>query len=129
MEREASRLVECVPNFSEGRRAEVLGRLRDAIEGSPSVRFLDQTADVDHNRSVITFAGAPLPVTDAMERAVAIAIGTIDMSRHHGEHPRLGAVDVIPFVPIGATTLDECVELARAFGKRIADRFDLPVYL
>jgi len=123
------RLVECVPNFSEGRRGEVLARLREAIEGSLGVRFLDQTADVDHNRSVITFAGEAKPVTDAMERAVAIAIETIDMNRHQGEHPRLGAVDVIPFVPIGTTTLDECVELARAFGKRIADRFELPVYL
>ena len=93
------------------------------------MRFLDQTADVDHNRSVITFAGPPAPVTDAMERAVAVAIETIDMNRHRGEHPRMGAVDVVPFVPIGAMTLDECVELARAFGKRIAERFVLPVYL
>jgi glutamate formiminotransferase / 5-formyltetrahydrofolate cyclo-ligase len=123
------RLVECVPNFSEGRRAEVLARLREAIEGSPGVRFLDQTADVDHNRSVITFAGPPAPVTDAMERAVAVAIEAIDLNRHQGEHPRIGAVDVIPFVPIGTTTLDECVELARAFGQRIAERFDLPIYL
>ena len=122
-------LVECVPNFSEGRRPEVLGRLRAAIETAPGVRFLDQTADVDHNRSVITFAGPPTPVTEAMERAVEVAIAAIDMNEHHGEHPRMGAVDVIPFVPIGGTTLDDCVELARAFGKRIAERFELPVYL
>jgi glutamate formiminotransferase len=123
------RLVECVPNFSEGRRPEVLARLRSAIEDAPGVRFLDQTADVDHNRSVVTFAGEPKPVTDAMERAVEIAIATIDMNAHEGEHPRVGAVDIVPFVPIGETTLDECVELARAFGKRIAERFDLPVFL
>jgi glutamate formiminotransferase / 5-formyltetrahydrofolate cyclo-ligase len=121
--------VECVPNFSEGRRVEVVTGLRQAIEGSPRVRLLDQTADADHNRSVITFAGAPGPVSDAMEQAVAVAIETIDMNVHQGEHPRMGAVDVIPFVPIGATTLEECVELARAFGKRIAERFALPVYL
>jgi glutamate formiminotransferase len=118
-----------VPNFSEGRRVEVLARLREAIETTPGVRLLDRTADADHNRSVITFAGAPGPVTDAMERAVAVAIAAIDMNEHRGEHPRMGAVDVIPFVPIGATTLDECVVLARAFGKRIAERFALPVYL
>jgi glutamate formiminotransferase len=123
------RLVECVPNFSEGRRTEVLARLRDAVESAPGVRFLDQTADVDHNRSVITFAGEPVPVTDAMERAVAIAVEAIDMNVHEGEHPRLGAVDAIPFVPIGETTLDECVELARAFGRRVAERFELPVFL
>jgi glutamate formiminotransferase len=108
---------------------EVVARLREAIETAPGVRLLDQTADADHNRSVITFAGAPAPVADAMERAVAVAIETIDMNAHRGEHPRVGAVDVIPFVPIGATTLDECVELARAFGTRIAERFALPVYL
>jgi glutamate formiminotransferase len=123
------RLVECVPNFSEGRRADVLARLAAAIETSHGVTLLDQTADVDHNRSVITFAGPPTPVTDAMERAVEVAIAAIDMTRHQGEHPRLGAVDVIPFVPMGGTTLDECVELARAFGQRIAERFELPIYL
>jgi glutamate formiminotransferase len=118
-----------VPNFSEGRRVEVLARLRETIETARGVRFLDQTADADHNRSVMTFAGAPGPVTDAMEQAVEVATATIDMNAHRGEHPRMGAVDVIPFVPIGATTLEECVELARAFGKRIAERFALPVYL
>lgn len=107
----------------------MLAGLRSAIETSPGAQFLDQTADVDHNRSVITFAGPPAAVTDAMEGAVAVAIEAIDMNRHQGEHPRIGAVDVIPFVPIGATTIDDCVELARAFGKRIAGRFDLPVYL
>src|SRR3972149_2183365 len=122
-------LVECVPNFSEGRRPEVLGRLRAAIETAPGVRLLDQTADVDHNRSVITFAGPPTLVTEAMERAVEAATAASAMNEHHGEPPRMGAVDVIPFVPIGGTTLDDCVELARAFGKRIAERFELPVYL
>ncbi len=107
----------------------MLARLRAAIQASPGVQLLDQTADLDHNRSVITFAGPPAPITDAMERAVGVAIAGIDMNEHHGEHPRIGAVDVIPFVPIGTTTLDDCVKLARSFGKRIAERFALPVYL
>jgi glutamate formiminotransferase len=123
------RLVECVPNFSDGRRPDVLAALRAAIETSKNVRFLDQTADVDHNRSVITFAGGPAAVAGAMERAVEVAIDRIDMRSHRGEHPRLGAVDVVPFVPIGETTMDECIELARSFGRRIAERFELPVFL
>jgi glutamate formiminotransferase len=122
-------VVECVPNFSEGRRPEVLARLREAVETAPGVRFLDQTADVDHNRSVITFAGPAGPVAEAMERAVRVAVEAIDMTRHRGEHPRLGAVDVVPFVPVGTTTMDACVELARSFGDRIAGRFEIPVYL
>lgn len=124
-----AKLVECVPNFSEGRRPAVLARLREAIERTPGTHFLDQTADIDHNRSVITFAGESGPVTAAMERAVEAAVELIDMERHRGEHPRIGAIDVIPFVPLGTTTLDECVELARAFGERVAERFELPVYL
>ena len=123
------RLVECVPNFSEGRRPDVLAALRAAIEASKGVRFLDETADVDHNRSVITFAGESAAVAAAMEQAVEVAIDRIDMRTHHGEHPRLGAVDVVPFVPIGDTTMDECIELARSFGQRIAQRFELPVFL
>ena len=91
--------------------------------------LLDQTMDRDHNRSVITFAGAAAAVTDAMEAAVALAIERIDMNEHEGQHPRIGAVDVIPFVPLGETTMDECIELARAFGKRLAERFELPVFL
>jgi glutamate formiminotransferase len=122
-------LVECVPNFSEGRRADVLAALREAIRDASGVTFLDETADIDHNRSVFTFAGAGDPVSDAMERAVGVAIAAIDMTRHQGEHPRLGAVDVVPFVPIGTTSLDDCVALARRFGQRIAERFELPVYL
>ena len=93
------------------------------------VFLLDQTMDRDHNRSVLTFAGPPVAVTEAMEAAVELAIERIDMNVHEGQHPRIGAVDVIPFVPLGETTMDECIELARSFGKRIADRFDLPVFL
>ena len=122
-------LVESVPNISEGRRIDVVDRLAAAVAAVPGVRLLDRTSDASHNRSVLTLAGDATPVADALECLVAGAIDEIDMERHSGEHPRIGAVDVIPFVPLGETTLDDCVELARAFGRRIANRFDLPVYL
>jgi glutamate formiminotransferase / 5-formyltetrahydrofolate cyclo-ligase len=124
-----TRLVESVPNVSEGRRLDVVERLADAIQARPGVHLLDRTSDASHNRSVFTLAGEPDAVTDALDRLVATAIDEIDMEEHAGEHPRIGAVDVVPFVPLGDTTLDECVEMARTFGKRIADRYDLPVYL
>jgi glutamate formiminotransferase len=122
-------LVESVPNFSEGRRLDVVEHLADAVSGVSGVHLLDRTSDASHNRSVFTIAGDADQVVDALERAVAVAVHEIDMDRHSGEHPRIGAVDVIPFVPLGDTTLEECVQLARAFGRRIASRFDLPVYL
>jgi len=122
-------LIESVPNVSEGRRLDVVDRLAEAIEAGPGVFLLDRTSDASHNRSVFTLAGEDGPVTDALERLVAAAIHEIDMDIHAGEHPRIGAVDVIPFVPLGSTTMDACVELARAFGQRIASRFGLPVYL
>jgi glutamate formiminotransferase / 5-formyltetrahydrofolate cyclo-ligase len=123
------KLVECVPNFSEGRRPEVVDAIAARVSGTRDVHLLDRTSDIDHNRSVLTFAGTPDAVTAAMEAALAEALERIDMNEHTGQHPRLGAVDVIPFVPLGDTTMEECVELARGFGKRIAERFDLPVYL
>lgn len=122
-------LIESVPNVSEGRRLDVVDRLAAAIEAVPGVFLLDRTSDASHNRSVFTLAGEHRQVSDALEALVETAIHEIDMSAHGGEHPRIGAVDVIPFVPLAATTMDDCVELARAFGERIATRFDLPVYL
>jgi len=124
-----AKLVECVPNFSEGRRADVIDAIAARVSGTPDVFLLDRTSDVDHNRSVLTFAGPANAVADAMEGALAEAIDKIDMNVHEGQHPRIGAVDVIPFVPLGDTTMEECVDLARDFGRRIADRYDLPVYL
>jgi glutamate formiminotransferase len=123
------RLVESVPNFSEGRRLDVVERLAAAVAGTPGVHLLDRTSDASHNRTVLTLAGPAGPVTDALERAVEVAVHEIDMEEHRGEHPRIGAVDVIPFVPLAGSTMDDCVELARSFGRRIAERFDLPVYL
>jgi glutamate formiminotransferase len=125
----ADRLVESVPNVSEGRRLDVVERLARAIETVPGVHLLDRTSDASHNRSVFTIAGPAGAVSDALEQLVAAAVREIDMDEHWGEHPRIGAVDVIPFVPLADTTMDETVELARTFGARIADRFDLPVYL
>jgi glutamate formiminotransferase len=122
-------LIESVPNVSEGRRPDVVDRLAEAIQAGPGVFLLDRTSDASHNRSVFTMAGEHDAVADALERLVAASIHEIDMDHHTGEHPRIGAVDVIPFVPLDTTTMDDCVELARAFGERIASRFDLPVFL
>ncbi len=124
-----TRLVESVPNYSEGRRLEVVDRLAAAVKAAPGAHLLDRTSDASHNRSVLTIAGEAVAVCDALERTVAVAIQEIDLGTHRGEHPRIGAVDVIPFVPLGDTTMAECVTLARQFGARIAKRFDLPVYL
>jgi len=125
----ADRLVESVPNVSEGRRLDVIERLASAIESVGDVHLLDRTSDASHNRSVFTLAGPAGGVTEALERLVAAAVREIDMDAHSGEHPRIGAVDVIPIVPLADTTMDEAVEIARWFGERIATRFDLPVYL
>jgi glutamate formiminotransferase len=122
-------LVESVPNVSEGRRIDVVDRLADAISSVSDVALLDRTSDASHNRSVFTMAGEHTAVTEALERLVAAAIHEIDMDAHEGEHPRIGAVDVIPFIPLAETSMDAVVDLARGFGERIATRFDMPVYL
>jgi glutamate formiminotransferase / 5-formyltetrahydrofolate cyclo-ligase len=122
-------LIESVPNVSEGRRLDVVDRLADAISSVTGVHLLDRTSDPSHNRSVFTLAGDDGPVSQALERLVETAIHEIDMDEHTGEHPRIGAVDVIPFVPLGETAMEDCITLARTFGERIATRFDLPVYL
>jgi glutamate formiminotransferase / 5-formyltetrahydrofolate cyclo-ligase len=122
-------LIESVPNVSEGRRLDVIDRLAQAISSVPDVFLLDRTSDASHNRSVFTIAGEDGRVREAVERLVAAAIHEIDMAEHAGEHPRIGAVDVIPFVPLGTTSMADVVDLARAFGERLATRFELPVYL
>ncbi len=124
-----ARLVESVPNVSEGRRLDVVDRLAAAADSVPGAHLLDRTSDPSHNRSVLTLAGEPGAVADALERLVGRALDEIDMERQTGEHPRIGAVDVVPFVPLGESTLEECVGMARSFGHRIAAAFDLPVYL
>jgi glutamate formiminotransferase len=122
-------LVESVPNVSEGRRLDVVERLADALTSTPGVFLLDRTSDASHNRSVFTVAGEHEAVAAGLEQLVGASLDEIAMDEHTGEHPRIGSVDVIPFVPLGDTTMDACVELARGFAKRIATRWDLPVYL
>jgi glutamate formiminotransferase / 5-formyltetrahydrofolate cyclo-ligase len=122
-------LVESVPNVSEGRRLDVVDRMADAISSVPGVSLLDRTSDASHNRSVFTLAGEHGPVTTALEKLLETAVHDIDMDVHEGEHPRIGAVDVIPFIPLGDTRMDACVDLARAFGRHVATRFEIPVYL
>jgi glutamate formiminotransferase len=122
-------LIECVPNFSEGRRPEVIEEIVHAIGQIDGVTLLDHSRDETHNRSVVTFAGAAESVVRAATAAVGRAIQLIDMEQHSGAHPRIGAVDVIPFVPLGGTRIEECVDLARRFGEQIAKLFDIPVYL
>lgn len=122
-------LVESVPNYSEGRRTEVVDRLAAAAGAAEGAYLLDRTSDPSHNRSVLTLAGEAGAVERALETTIQVAIDEIDMERHTGEHPRIGAVDVIPFVPLAGTTIEAAVALARSFGKRVAERFGIPVYL
>jgi glutamate formiminotransferase len=122
-------LIECVPNFSEGRRPEVVEEIVRAIGQIDGVTVLDHSSDETHNRSVVTFAGSADAVVKAATAGVGRALELIDMEQHSGAHPRIGSVDVIPFVPLGGTRIEECVDLARRFGEQIATRFDLPVYL
>ena len=122
-------VVECVPNFSEGRRPEVVDAIAAAIASAPDVRVLDREMDADHNRSVITFVGDRRSVAEAAFRGAQKAVELIDMRVHRGAHPRVGALDVLPFVPIAGVTMDDCVVLAHEVGKRIADELQVPVYL
>ena len=121
-------LVECVPNFSEGRDRSVIDAIARAISGTSGVKLLDVDAGADTNRTVYTFVGAPEAVAEGAFRAAAAASGLIDMSRHQGAHPRMGALDVCPIVPVSGVTMDECVEVARALGRRMAEALGLPVY-
>ncbi len=123
------RLVECVPNFSEGRRPEVVDQIIGRIRSVPGVRLLDVEMDASHNRAVVTFVGSPEAVAEAAFRAVQEAAGLIDMRQHKGAHPRVGATDVVPFIPVRGVTMSECVELARQVGARIGGELGIPVYL
>jgi glutamate formiminotransferase / formiminotetrahydrofolate cyclodeaminase len=124
----AGRLVECVPNFSEGRDPDRVNALVEAARSVSGVIFLDQEMDADHNRCVLTFAGPPEAVAEAALRAVGKAVELIDLNRHTGVHPRIGAADVVPFIPIEGVTLEDCVRLAERVGNEIWKRFEVPVY-
>jgi len=125
----ASALVECVPNFSEGRRTDVMAAIEAAIVEVAGAGVLDRHADPVHNRMVLTLAGGAGPIAEAAFRGVRRAAELIDMSQHQGVHPRIGATDVLPFVPLGETPMAVCVELAERVGRRIAAELELPVYL
>lgn len=121
-------LVECVPNFSEGRDAAKIDAIVQAILAVPEVVLLDRESDADHNRSVLTFVGPPAAAADAAFRAVEKAISLIDLTRHQGAHPRIGAADVVPFIPIEGVTLEDCVRLAERLGQEIWNKLRVPVY-
>ena len=121
-------LVECVPNFSEGRKTETLDRLVQTIEAVDTACVLDTHKDPDHNRSVITFVAAPYMIVEAAVRVVALASQLIDMREHRGVHPRLGATDVLPFIPIEGVSMDDCVAIAYEAGERIANELSIPVF-
>lgn len=123
------RLVECVPNFSEARRPEIVQAIEEAIGAISGVHLLDRHSDLDHNRTVITFVGSPAAVEEAAFRGIAKAAELIDLNQHSGEHPRIGATDVVPFIPITGTTIEDCVEMAQRVGKRVGEQLNIPVYL
>lgn len=123
------KIIECVPNFSEGRRTEVIDAIASAVRSVPGVTLLDVESDANHNRSVLTFVGTPEAVLSAALGCSAKAVELIDLTRHKGEHPRMGAVDVVPFVPLKETTIEECVAIANDFAKEFSTRCEVPVYL
>lgn len=124
----AVQLIECVPNFSEGRRQDVIDEIVNCFRGKRGVYLLDHRADEDHNRLVISLVGAPAPIQEALLEAAKVALKHIDMNAHQGGHPRIGAVDVVPFTPIKGITMEECIELAHSFGERYYKETGIPVY-
>jgi len=122
-------IVECIPNFSEARNPEVLEEIQKAIRLVPDIHILDRHSDLDHNRTVFTFIGSPESIAEAAFQAIRRAAELIDLNTHRGEHPRIGATDVVPFVPISDISLAECIEIAKNLGKRVADELNIPVYL
>lgn len=123
------KLIECIPNFSEGRRPEIIEALMEAVRNVPDVLLLDHHSDVDHNRTVLTFVGPPGQIEEAAFAGIKTAAELIDLESHTGEHPRIGAADVVPFVPIAGVSMEECVQIARDLGQRVSEELDIPVYL
>ena len=124
-----TQLIECIPNFSEARRPEVIDQIVAAIQSVDDVKLLDRSSDLDHNRTVLTFAGSPFAVEEAAFRAIKTASELIDLNNHTGEHPRLGATDVVPFVPLSGASMDDCIEMAKRLGERVGSELGIPVYL
>ena len=122
-------IIECVPNVSEGRRTDIIDALVDSVRSVQGVRLLDHSSDSAHNRTVITMAGEANPLKRAVLALVGAAVSSIDLRRHTGEHPRLGAVDVVPFIPIEGVTMEACVALAKDTASEVASQFQVPVFL
>jgi glutamate formiminotransferase/formiminotetrahydrofolate cyclodeaminase len=125
----AQSLVECIANYSDARRPEVIEAIMGAITGVAGVRLLDRHSDIDHNRTVLTFVGEPQAVEEAAFRSIAKAAELIDLDQHTGEHPRIGATDVVPFVPLSGVSMADCVAMARRLGRRVGEELNIPVYL
>jgi glutamate formiminotransferase/formiminotetrahydrofolate cyclodeaminase len=124
-----TQLIECIPNFSEARRPEVIDQIVAAIQSVSDVKLLDRSSDLDHNRTVLTLAGTPAGVEEAAFRAIKTASELINLDQHTGEHPRIGATDVVPFVPLGGATMEDCIAIAKRLGERVGFELSLPVYL
>src|SRR5258706_3420346 len=124
-----TQLIECIPNFSEARRPEVVDQIVAAVQSVSEVKMLDRSSRLDHNRTVLTFAGSPTGVEEAAFRAIKTAAELIDLDQHTGAHPRMGATDVCPFVPLSGVTMEDCIAIAQRLGQRVADELNIPVYL
>lgn len=124
-----NKILECVPNFSEGRDLDKVEKIISPFRGKANVKLLDYESDKDHNRSVVTVVGEPEAVKDAVVEATGIAVQLIDLNHHTGQHPRMGAVDVVPFIPIKNVTMDEAIELSKEYAKEASEKYNLPVFL
>lgn len=124
-----NKIIECVPNFSEGRDLQKIDQIISPFRGKQGVKLLDYSNDEDHNRLVVTVVGEPEPLRDAVLEAIGVAVELIDLNHHQGQHPRMGAVDVVPFIPIRNVTMEEAVALSKEVGKEVAKRYNLPVFL
>lgn len=124
-----NKIMECVPNFSEGRDKQKIEKIADCFRGKENVKLLDYSSDADHNRSVITVVGEPEALKNAVIEAIGKAVELIDMTKHSGQHPRMGAVDVVPFIPIKGVTVDEAIALSKEVAQTVAEKYNLPVFL
>ncbi len=122
-------IMECVPNFSEGRDLEKVEKIVSPFRGRPDVKLLDYSSDPDHNRTVVTVVGEPEPLAAAVIEAIGIAVELIDLNKHTGQHPRMGAADVVPFIPVKGCTMDDAIALSKEVGKAVAEKFGVPVFL
>lgn len=125
----SNKIVECVPNFSEGRDLEKVEKIAGAFRAKEGVKLLDYSTDKDHNRMVVTVVGEPEALREAVIKAIGIAVENIDLNQHKGQHPRMGAVDVVPFIPIRNVSMDEAIALSKEVAKEVADKYNLPVFL